>query len=147
MAVTFDLPQDIEQTLRRDFGDASEGAKESALIELYRQRRITHADLSHALSISRLEVEAVLKKHNVTEDLPTAAEHQAVLEPEASPHPIKPAIALPHKVRPVRVGADPECHHFCADDRQQRAADQGVDVPLAPEHAEPADDDQLDDPT
>lgn len=79
MAVTFELPNDIEQNLRDEFGDLGQAAKEATLVELYRQRKITQVDLSRALGISRIEAEAVLKKHDVTEDLPTDAEHDAAL--------------------------------------------------------------------
>lgn len=79
MAVTFDLPHDIEQSLRHELGDLGQAAKEAALVELYRQGQITHHDLSRALGLSRLEAEDVLKKHSVTEDLPTEAEHDAAL--------------------------------------------------------------------
>jgi hypothetical protein len=79
MAVTFDLPSDIEQSLRHEFGDLAQAAKEAALVELYRQGRVTHQDLSRALELSRLEAEALLKRHGVTEDLPTEAEHEMAM--------------------------------------------------------------------
>jgi predicted HTH domain antitoxin len=80
MAVTFELPKDIELHLRHEIGDLSQAAKEATLIELYRQDRISHTDLSRALGLSRLEVEALLQKHHVYEDLPTAAEHVNALD-------------------------------------------------------------------
>jgi hypothetical protein len=79
MAVTFDLPPDIEQSLRHEFGDLAQAAKEAALVELYRQGQVTHRVLSRALGISRLEAEALLKRHGVTEDLPTEAEHEIAM--------------------------------------------------------------------
>lgn len=79
MTVTFDLPADIEQNLRREFGDVAQAAKEAAMVELYRQRRITSSDFSRALGLSRLETEAVLQRHGVVEDLPTEGEHEAAL--------------------------------------------------------------------
>jgi Uncharacterised protein family (UPF0175) len=79
MAVTFDLPNDIEQHLRDELGDLGQTAKEAMLVELYRQQKITQVDLSRALGISRIEAEGVLKKHQVTEDLLTDAEHDAAL--------------------------------------------------------------------
>ncbi len=79
MSVTFNLPADIEQNLRREFGDVAQTAKEAAMVELYRQRRITHIDFSRALDLSRLEAEAVLQRHGVVEDLPTEGEHEAAL--------------------------------------------------------------------
>jgi hypothetical protein len=74
MAITFDLPTHIEQNLRRDFQDLDRVAKESALVELYRQERITRRELSEALGLGRIETDGVLKSHNVTEDLPTERE-------------------------------------------------------------------------
>jgi predicted HTH domain antitoxin len=71
MAITFELPAMIEEGLRHRFGNLDEAAKEAALIELYRQRKISHYELSQALGIDRFETEDVLKKHNVTEDLPS----------------------------------------------------------------------------
>lgn len=74
MAVTFELPAEIERSLRRELGDLDQVAKEAALVELYRLDRVTAYELSLALNLSRLETEALLKRHNVTEDLPTEAE-------------------------------------------------------------------------
>jgi hypothetical protein len=74
MAVTFELPQEMERSLRRELGDLDQVAKEAALVELYRQDRVTAFELAQALSLSRLQTEALLKRHNVTEDLPTEAE-------------------------------------------------------------------------
>ena len=79
MAVTFDLPFDIEQDLRHQFGDLGHVAKEAMLVELYRQNKISHHQLSTALGLDRFQTESLLKKHNVTEDLPTDEEYQAAL--------------------------------------------------------------------
>lgn len=57
-------------------------AKEAALVEFYRQGRITQHQLGLSLDKSRFEVEVLLKRHNVTEDLDTAeqvAEHITIL--------------------------------------------------------------------
>lgn len=74
MAVRFELPVEIEANLRRSVGNLDEAAKEAALIELYRQAKLTQHQLATAMGISRLETETLLKRHGVTEDLPTAAE-------------------------------------------------------------------------
>lgn len=79
MPITFDIPADIEQNLRRELGDLSQAAKEAALVEMYRQHHLTQVDLSRALGISRMEVEELLQRHDVVEDLPTEAEHAAAL--------------------------------------------------------------------
>lgn len=74
MPVSFELPAHIEETLRRELGDLDQAAKEAALIELYRQGRVSRPDLAAALGLSRYETDGVLKRYGVTEDLPTPAE-------------------------------------------------------------------------
>jgi hypothetical protein len=76
MPVTFELPGDIERNLRDRLGDLDQAAKEAALVELYRQEQLTHHDLAQALGLSRLETDAVLKRHNVTEDPLTVEEFE-----------------------------------------------------------------------
>ena len=80
MAVSFDLPTDIEQFLRHKLGNLDQAAKEAALVELYRQEKLTHHQLSKALGLSRLETNGVLKKHNVTEDLLSVEEFSRQVE-------------------------------------------------------------------
>jgi predicted HTH domain antitoxin len=74
MAVTIELPPDVEQRLRNENPDLDAQAKEAILVELYRQEKLTHFELSRALGLDRFETDAVLKKHNVTVDLPTPEE-------------------------------------------------------------------------
>jgi predicted HTH domain antitoxin len=80
MAVSFNLPSEIEQFLRRQLGDLDEAAKEAALVELYRQGSLTHHQLAEALGLSRLETDGVLKKHKVTEDLLTLEDFESQVE-------------------------------------------------------------------
>ena len=79
MAISFTLPPEIEQQLREEFGDLNAAAKEAALVELYRHQRLTHHQLATALGLDRFETEAVLKRHNVTEDLITPGEYNEQL--------------------------------------------------------------------
>jgi hypothetical protein len=79
MAVTFQLPADVEQRLRAETPDLDAEAKEAMLIELYRQDKLSHFELSQALGLDRFETDGVLKKHNVTEDLPTVEEYEAAI--------------------------------------------------------------------
>lgn len=72
--VSFQLPDDVERQLRRELGDLDAAAKEAALVELYRQGRLSHGKLAEGLGISRYETDALLKRHNVTEDLLTQEE-------------------------------------------------------------------------
>ncbi|MBX3402354.1 MAG: hypothetical protein KF699_02970 [Phycisphaeraceae bacterium] len=80
MTISFDMPGSIEDLLRKQGLDPAQIAKESALIELYRQRRITHHELSIALALSHAETDALLKHHGVTEDLPSPTEIAAEVE-------------------------------------------------------------------
>jgi hypothetical protein len=75
MAISFILPAEIERQLREELGDLDAAAKEAALVELYRQDRLTHHQLATSLGLDRFETEALLKRHNVTEDLITHDEY------------------------------------------------------------------------
>jgi hypothetical protein len=79
MAVTIQLPEEIEQDLRCRLGDLDATGKEAMLIELYRQGKLARHQLSTALGLDRFETEALLKKHNVVEDFPTDEEYEAAL--------------------------------------------------------------------
>jgi hypothetical protein len=74
MAVVVELPADVERRLRAETSDLDREGKEAMLVELYRQQKLARQELSEALGISRLETDEVLKRHNVTEDLPTNEE-------------------------------------------------------------------------
>ena len=69
MTISFEIPQDIEQRLRSAGADLNQTAKESLLVELYRQKQITHYQISQALGLSRYEVDGLLKRHDVPLDL------------------------------------------------------------------------------
>jgi len=76
MSISFSLPEPIEASLRAQVGNLDEAAKEAALVELYRQGTLSHGQLAESLGISRYETDAVLKRHNVTEDLLTLEEYE-----------------------------------------------------------------------
>jgi predicted HTH domain antitoxin len=80
MSITFTLPASVESDLRVQFGDLDEVAKEAALVELYRQQKLSHGQLAESLGISRDEANAVLKRHNVTEDALTIREFDQQME-------------------------------------------------------------------
>jgi predicted HTH domain antitoxin len=71
MAITFQLPTNLEDELRGELRDLDAEAKEALLVSLYRQRKLSHLALSTVLGLDRFETEDVLRKHNVTEDLGT----------------------------------------------------------------------------
>lgn len=72
MSITFDLPAGLEEQLRRDHANLDGIAKEAALVELYRQGRITQHQLAESLDKTRFEIDEILKQHNVADDLVTA---------------------------------------------------------------------------
>jgi len=74
MSLIFDLPPGVEEQLRAQTSDLPGEAKEAMLVEFYRQEKLTRYQLSQALGLGRFETDAVLKKHHVTEDLPTNEE-------------------------------------------------------------------------
>jgi predicted HTH domain antitoxin len=69
MSISFSLPQPIESQLRAQLGNLDQAAKEAAVVELYRQGRLSHGELAESLGTSRDNANAVLKQHGVTEDL------------------------------------------------------------------------------
>jgi hypothetical protein len=65
MTISFDVPGDVEELFRRTGQNPAAGLKESALVDLYRQRKLTHHQLGEALGVARFETDAVLKRHLV----------------------------------------------------------------------------------
>ena len=76
MKISFEIPSGIEQELGNNGADLSCEAREAFLIELYRQDRITHHQLTEALGLSRLEADGVLKRHRISSG-PTLEELRA----------------------------------------------------------------------
>jgi predicted HTH domain antitoxin len=76
MNISFEIPLEIEQELRTNGTDLSGEAREAFLVELYRQDRISHHQLTEALGLSRLETEGVLTRHKVSSG-PTLEELRA----------------------------------------------------------------------
>jgi predicted HTH domain antitoxin len=74
MVITIELPSAIEQKLRLEEGDLAAVGKEAMLTELYREGRISHGELAEALGLSRGQVDEVLRRRRVTEDLLTSQE-------------------------------------------------------------------------
>jgi len=71
MAVTFELPPEVEQTLRRELRDLDSEAREALLVDLYRRGMLSGRVLSESLELDRIQTEELLQKHGVTEDLGT----------------------------------------------------------------------------
>ncbi len=74
--ISCDLPDSVERHLATLSDNVDAAAKEAAVVELYRQRQLSHGALAECLGISRMEVDGLLEPHGVTEDLPTVAERR-----------------------------------------------------------------------
>lgn len=67
MAVTIQLPHEIEQRLRTASPDLETEATEAVALDLFRRERISHFELSQMLGLDRFETDAYLKRHHVFE--------------------------------------------------------------------------------
>ena len=72
MSVCINLPSALEAQLRRDVLDLDQTAKGTLLVDLYRRGTITHHALSESFGMQRFQVEELLVRYGVVEDLPTA---------------------------------------------------------------------------
>jgi hypothetical protein len=69
MTISFELPQNIEQQARSNGADLNREAKVAYLLDLYRQERITHAQLCEALDVSFHKAETLIKEHGAGHDI------------------------------------------------------------------------------
>jgi predicted HTH domain antitoxin len=76
MTISFEIPPNIEQRVRTAGADPNREAKEIYLIDLYRQERITHDDLSEALGLGFHQTQQLIKEHGAGDDF-TLAEFEA----------------------------------------------------------------------
>jgi len=63
--LTIELPDEVERALRTSEGDPGACAKEALAVSLFRQGKLTHAELAHALGLDRFETDALLKRHQI----------------------------------------------------------------------------------
>jgi hypothetical protein len=69
MTISFELPQTIEQQVHSDGADLNREAKVAYLLDLYRQDRISHAQLREALGVSFHEAETLIKEYGAGHDI------------------------------------------------------------------------------
>ena len=69
MSISIELPEDIERSLRQQVVNLDAAARESLLVDSYREKRIGYGQLCRGLGLGRLDVEEVLKRHNVHYDM------------------------------------------------------------------------------
>ncbi len=65
MPITFELQEDLEQQLSRDFGDLGQAAREALLTEAYRRGKLSIGRLAGTLGIGVLEADAWLAERGI----------------------------------------------------------------------------------
>ena len=77
MTVVLDIPAEIERALHGRAEDIGREAKQAMLVDFYRRGLLSHAELAAALGLSRYEIDGLLKRHGVAEDLIGVEEFRA----------------------------------------------------------------------
>ena len=67
MALTIQLPAEVEKRLRADMPDLDAQAREALALGLFRQGKLSHYELSRVLGLDRFQTDAYLKRHGVLE--------------------------------------------------------------------------------
>jgi predicted HTH domain antitoxin len=67
MAVTIQLPNDVEKRLRAECPDLDAEVKDAVALDFFRRGKLSHCEPSKLLGIDRFETNAYLKKRNVYE--------------------------------------------------------------------------------
>lgn len=77
LTVTLDLPQAIEDKLRAENPHLGADVTRAYALELFRQSKLSHSELSQVLHLDRFETDAYLKRHHVYEGSLTMADLEA----------------------------------------------------------------------
>lgn len=80
MTIRIDIPTSIEDLIRSTGQEVAEAIREAAFVEFYRRGLISHGRLAEILGIARTQLDALLTRHGVTEDLMTHDELAANLD-------------------------------------------------------------------
>ncbi|MFB3890778.1 MAG: UPF0175 family protein [Phycisphaerae bacterium] len=77
LTVKLELPDDLVERLRRNGADLDADVKEAYALELFRQGKLTHGELSRALGLDHIGTDALLKRHKIFEGSATMADLEA----------------------------------------------------------------------
>ncbi len=77
LSVTLNLPADVERKLRTESANLDAEVSRAYALELFRQGRLSHFELSQVLGMDRFETDAFLKRHHVFEGCLTPDEIEA----------------------------------------------------------------------
>jgi hypothetical protein len=69
MTITFEIPPEIEQQIQSRGGEMNAKAREAFLVEVFREREISHHQLGVALRLDRYETDGLLKRYGIGLDL------------------------------------------------------------------------------
>lgn len=75
--LTVELPPDAEERIRAESPNLPAAVREGFLVNLFRRGILTHYQLAQALDLDRFETDAILKRHQVTEQSLTHEEIDA----------------------------------------------------------------------
>lgn len=75
--LTVELPLDAEQKLRAESPDFTTAVREGFIVNLFRRGILSHFELGQALGLDRFETDALLNRHQVTEQSLTHEEADA----------------------------------------------------------------------
>ncbi len=65
--VTLDLPADLEERLLRESENLEVEVRTAYALELFRQGKLGHYDLSRVLGLDRFQTSGLLKQHHIYE--------------------------------------------------------------------------------
>jgi predicted HTH domain antitoxin len=72
MAVTIQLPADLEQRLRAESANLDAEATSALALDLFRRGKLSHSELSKVLGLDRFQTDAYLQRHGAWEGSVTA---------------------------------------------------------------------------
>lgn len=75
--VIIDLPADVEDRLRRESRSLDADVKQAYVVELFRQGRLSHYELSRSLGLDRFETDEFLVRQQIWEQSLTREDLEA----------------------------------------------------------------------
>jgi predicted HTH domain antitoxin len=72
MSITFEIPDWVEATLRREWGDLDRAAKEAFSVEAFRAGKLSLGQFAELMGMGTYEADGYLKAHGVFLDLSEA---------------------------------------------------------------------------
>jgi predicted HTH domain antitoxin len=77
LTVNLTLPPALEKRIRDEFVNLDKDVTEAYVLQLFREGRLSHFELSEVLHLDRFQTDAYLKQRGVFEGSPTMADLEA----------------------------------------------------------------------